>query len=392
MHATGLSASAYDWLVVGAGLSGATLAERIASQLDRRVLVIDRRPHVGGNAHDSLDEAGVLVHRYGPHIFHTSSGRVWRYLSRFTDWLPYEHRVLASIEGKLVPLPFNLNTIDALYPARDAERLRDLLTLTYGEGARVPMLGLLDHPHSALAELGAFVYEKVFLHYTEKQWGLRPEQLDPAVTARVPVLVGRDDRYFRDPYQGIPAEGYTRMVSRMLDHPNITVLLDAPYEDVVGSVRFDRLVFTGPIDRFFDEMHGPLPYRSLRFEHRTLQVPRRLPVAVVNYPNDERYTRVIEHNQFTGAYLPSTTVTFEHPIPHDPGRNEPYYPVPTTENRARYSRYVSTAAELDGRVLFVGRLARYRYYDMDKAVSRALQTFRHEIVDRRIEDAPALSA
>ena len=178
----------------------------------------------------------------------------------------------------------------------------------------------------------------------------------------------------------------------MLDHPNITVQLEAPYEDVVDSVRFDRMVFTGPIDRFFDDLHGPLPYRSLRFEHRTVPVPRRLPVAVVNYPNDRKYTRVIEHSQFTGVRLPSTTVTFEHPVAHEPGRNEPYYPVPTTENRVRYARYVSSAAELEGRVLFVGRLARYRYYDMDKAVSRALQTFLHEILDRRTEDAAALSA
>lgn len=384
----------YDWLVVGAGLTGATLAERIASQLGQRVLVIDRRPHIAGNTYDAVDEAGVLVHRYGAHIFHTSSETVWRYLSQFTDWLPYSHHVLAGVDGSLVPLPFNLNTLEACFPAADARHLAGRLAAEFGEGARVPVLRLLEHPDTALSALGDFVYQKVFLHYTLKQWGLRPEELDRSVTARVPVLVSRDNRYFRDTHQGIPAGGYTAMVGRMLAHPNITVALGTPYEEVAGQLRRARLIFTGPIDEYFAAAHGPLAYRSLRFDYRTVAATGGpfQPVAVVNYPNEHDYTRIIEHNHFTGARLPRTTLTYEYPQPHVPGKTEPYYPVPTPESRERYARYAEAAAELGGRVVFAGRLAHYRYYDMDQAVNAALNTFRREVVERDTAPLPALAS
>ncbi|HTZ09373.1 MAG TPA: UDP-galactopyranose mutase [Acidimicrobiales bacterium] len=375
----------YDWVVVGAGLSGATLAERIATQLGQTVLVVERRPHVAGNAYDEIDQTGIRVHRYGAHIFHTVSHRVWSYLSRFTEWLPYTHRVLAQVEGTQVPLPFNLTTLHALAPPGEAAGLEARLVEEVGGGGRIPVLGLLDHEDPALRRLGQLVYDSVFLRYTTKQWGLRPEEIDRAVTGRVPVVVGRDDRYFRDRYQGIPAEGYTALVGRMLDQPGIVVETGVDFADIAGAVRYDRLVYTGPIDEFFGHAHGALPYRSLRFEHRTLPVDRHQAVAVVNYPDDRPYTRVIEHAHFADQHVGATTITHEYPEAHLAGYNEPYYPMPTLDGRRRYARYAREAAGLAGRVVFSGRLADYRYYDMDQAVAHALTVFRNQIAghDRR---------
>jgi UDP-galactopyranose mutase len=377
---TAFSRRDFDWVVVGAGLTGSTLAERMASQLGQRVLVIDRRSHVAGNAYDSPDEAGTLVHRYGAHIFHTKSQTVWRYLSNFTSWYPYEHRVLADIEGKLVPLPFNLNTLGALFSRPRARAWETALLKEFGEGSRVPVLKLLEHPRNDLATLGRYVYENVFLHYTEKQWGVRPEALDPAVTSRVPVIVGTDNRYFRDPYQGIPAQGYTAMVTNMLSHPLITVALSTPYEEIKHSYPCARTIYTGAIDEFFAGGHGPLPYRSLRFEHRVLGPGRSQPVAVVNYPNDFQYTRVIEHCHFYGATPDLSTVTYEYPEPYLPGENEPYYPLPTPASHQLYNKYKAETARYLGKVFFVGRLANYKYYDMDQAVNQALQLFKRHLV------------
>lgn len=382
----------FDWVVVGAGLSGATLAERIASQLDQRVLVVDRRHHVAGNAYDELDEHGIRVHRYGAHIFHTVSARVWRYLSCFTQWRPYVHRVRACIGDVVVPVPFNLDSLRALVPEGDARRMEALLVEHIGAGARVPVLTLLEHPVPALRELGQLVYDTVFLGYTVKQWGYRPEEIDRAVTGRVPVVVSRDDRYFRDRYQGIPLQGYTAMVERMLAHPNITVELGVDHRDVADERWWNRMVYTGPIDEFFGHAHGPLPYRSLRFEHRRLPVDRAQPVAVVNHPTQHAYTRVIEHAHFSGQHVGRTTVTYEYPEPYLPGVNEPYYPLPQPENHRRYAAYAADAAALGGRVVFAGRLAEYRYYDMDQAVAHALVTFRNAVANAPAADgvpAPA---
>ena len=366
----------FDWVVVGAGLSGATMAERIASQLSQRVLVIERRDHIGGNAHDAVNDVGIRVHRYGAHIFHTRSRKVWTYLSRFTTWLPYVHRVRARLGNELVPLPVNLDTVKALYPRHDAILVQRRLISLIGMDARVPVLRLIDHPDALLREFGQRAYDSIFLKYTVKQWGMLPEQIDRAVTGRVPIVVSREDRYFPDTYQGIPADGYTAMVERMLDHPNITVALDTEHSELEKLATFDRMIYTGPIDEFFHHEHGPLPYRSLRFEHRNISVDRVQPVAVVNHPDDAPYTRIIEHAHFGNQHLGVSTITFEYPEQYDAGSNEPFYPLPHSDSHSLYSIYGYAADRLAGRVLFVGRLAEYKYYDMDQAVAHALVMFR----------------
>jgi UDP-galactopyranose mutase len=363
-----------DYLIVGAGFTGATLAERLASA-GKRVLVVDRRDHIGGNAYDEYDPHGVLVHRYGPHIFHTNSKKVWDYLSQFTEWRPYYHRVRAVVEGKEIPLPFSLASLRALFSPRLADKLEEKLIAHYGYGARVPILRLREEEDPDLRFLADYVYRNVFEGYTLKQWGLRPEELSPTVTARVPVLVSYDTRYFQDTYQAMPKEGYTALFRRMLAHPNIKVLLGADWREVEGEVRFDRLVFTGPIDEFFGYLHGPLPYRSLRFvlEHHPL--PYVQEVGTVNYPNEHPYTRTTEFKHLTGQdYLPHTTLAYEYPEAYEPGRNEPYYPVPREENEERLKLYLKEGEKLKT-VFFAGRLGDYRYYNMDQAVARALKLF-----------------
>jgi len=368
----------YDWLVVGAGFTGAVAAERLAAA-GKRVLVVDRRPHVAGNAYDELDEHGILVHRYGPHIFHTNSARVFEYLSQFTTWRPYEHHVQAVLDGQFVPLPFNLNTIDALFKPAEAERLTRLLIERYGEGKKAPVLKMREDADPEVRKLGEFVYEKVFHNYTVKQWDLTPDQLDPAVTARVPVLVGRDDRYFQDEFQAMPAEGYTALFSRMLDHPNIDLALATEWRDAAEQVSFDRVVFTGPIDEYFGYAHGALPYRSLRFEFRHEAVERFQPVGTVNYPNDHAYTRITEQKVLSGQEGPGTTLVYEYPQAYEPGVNDPYYPIPTPETAEAVRPYLEEARRLEGRVWFAGRLGDYAYYNMDQACGRALALFEKQL-------------
>lgn len=368
-----------DWLIVGAGFTGCTIAERIASQLDQKVLVVERRDHIGGNAYDEYDQSGVLVHRYGPHIFHTNSKKVWDYLSQFTDWRPYQHRVLAVVEGKKVPVPFNLNSLYAVFSSRFAERLEEKLVTQYGYAARVPILRLREADDPDLRFLAEYVYQNVFYRYTLKQWGLKPEELDPSVTGRVPVVVSRDDRYFQDTYQAMPSEGYTMLFRRMLRHKNIKVLLSTDYREVLDQINFNRMVYTGPIDEFFDYQYGPLPYRSLRFRFVTLEQEWYQEVATVNYPNDYDFTRVTEQKHLSGQRLPHTTLLYEYPGPYRPGENEPFYPVPREDNRELYAKYRREAEKLSGTVLFAGRLADYKYYNMDQAVARALKFFEEEI-------------
>lgn len=366
-----------DWLIVGAGFTGCTLAERIASQLNKKVLVVDRRRHIGGNAYDHYDDHGILVHKYGPHIFHTNSQKVWNYLSQFTEWRPYYHRVMASIEGQLIPLPFNLNAIRFLFPPRMAERLEEKLVNAYGYGARVPILRLRETEDKDLRFLADYVYKHVFEGYTLKQWGMRPEELDASVTARVPVLVSRDDRYFQDTYQAMPKHGYTRLFENLLSHPNIRVLLGTDWKDIEGEVVFDFLAFTGPIDEFFDYMYGPLPYRSLRFSFECIDhLPgsHLQPVGTINYPNEHPFTRITEFKHLTGQVHGGSTLAIEYPEAYTPGRNEPYYPVPKAENQEKYILYQKEAVKLKN-VIFAGRLADYRYYNMDQAVARALKMF-----------------
>lgn len=364
-----------DWLVVGAGLTGATMAERIAAERGETVLVVDQRDHIAGNAWDEYNEHGILEHKYGPHIFHTNSRDVWEYLSRFTRWRPYFHSVLGSVDGQLVPVPFNLNSIDQLFPAEMAQRLGRKLIDGYGYGSRVPILKLREAEDPDLRYLADYVYRNVFEQYTKKQWGMRPEDLAPSVTARVPILVSRDNRYFQDTYQAMPLHGYGAMVRRMLKHPGIRIMLNTRWQDIKDQVSFKRMVFTGPIDEYFDYRHGELPYRSLRFDVQTLprQVYQQAPV--VNYPNEFDYTRITEQKWLSGQEHSHTTILTEYPQPHVVGETTPYYPIPTDANRELYRLYERDAKALDGRVLFIGRLADYMYYNMDQAVARALSQF-----------------
>lgn len=366
------------WLIVGAGLTGATLAERIATVLGDPVTIIERRSHIAGNAYDAPNAAGILIHNYGPHIFHTNSEAVWQYLQRFSAWRPFELRVLAAIDGRHVPVPFNLTSIDMMFGATEAARLSQLLIDGYGLGTKVPVLKLMGEG-GELGALGRFAYEKVFLGYTVKQWSLTPEQLSPSVTARVPIHVSRDDRYFQDRRQAIPAEGYTKLVAAMLDHPNIEVRLNTDFLADADARKWDRLIFTGPIDEFFGHRFGALPYRTTRFEQETLEQEWGLPSAALNFPDIAvPYTRKTEMKRLTGQIAPVTTIVTEYPGAHVPGETEPHYPVPTDHSRALYACYRALADERPD-VLFCGRLGEYRYYNMDQAVAAALALFDNEI-------------
>ncbi|WP_181700999.1 UDP-galactopyranose mutase [Chthonobacter albigriseus] len=362
----------HDWLVVGAGFAGSVMAERLARVRGDRVLLIDRRPHVAGNAFDTPDAAGVLIHQYGPHIFHTNSEAIFAYLSDFTDWRPYEHRVLAMVDGQLLPIPINRTTINRLYGLSLSSEAEVEAFLA----ARVePIEEIRTSADVVLARVGRDLYEKFFRGYTRKQWGVDPSELDKSVTARVPTRANEDDRYFGDRFQAMPAEGFTRMFERMLDHPNIEIRLGTDLKEIRDRVPFRRMIYTGPVDEYFGFRFGKLPYRSLRFEHVTVDREWHQPVAVVNYPQTEDFTRVTEYKHLTGQSHPRTSLTYEYPS--DDG--DPYYPVPRPENAALYKRYEALAdAEQD--VWFVGRLATYRYYNMDQVVGQALATF------RRIED------
>jgi UDP-galactopyranose mutase len=357
----------FDWLIVGAGFAGAVLAERLANDRGERVLVVDRRPHVAGNAYDHLDAAGVLVHRFGPHIFHTRSRVVFDYLSRFTAWRPYEHRVLASVDGLLLPIPINLDTVNRLYRL---DLSSDQLEVWFATRAE-PVAEIRTAEDVVISRVGRELYEKFFRIYTRKQWGVDPSQLDASVTARVPARTNRDDRYFTDEYQAMPRDGYTRMFERMLDHRNIDLMLGADYQSIRNSVRYRCLIWTGPIDEFFGYRYGRLPYRSLVFRHETINREWFQPVAVVNYPQDQDYTRITEYKHLTGQRHNKTSITFEYPT--DAG--EPYYPVPQPENQAMFKRY-EALADAVADTWFVGRLATYRYYNMDQVVAQALAVYK----------------
>jgi UDP-galactopyranose mutase len=361
-----------DWIVVGAGFTGATFAERMAAA-GKRVLVIDRRRHVGGNAYDDRNEHNILVHRYGPHIFHTNSTAVWTYLSRFTEWRPYEHRVLGLIEGKLVPIPFNLNSLTALFSEQSAQRIQNALTDQYGPEKNVPILKLLQSEDRDVRDLADYVYRNVFEGYTIKQWQLRPEELSPSVTARVPVSISHDDRYFHDTYQAMPLDGYTAMFRRMLDHPKIEIELDCEWKMPSSAHKDARIFFTGAMDEFLDYRFGPLAYRSLRFEEQTLEKVQHQPVGTINYPNNYAYTRITEQKIITGQRAPVTTLMTEFPQPHEPGKTIPYYPIPREENQLLYAKYVAAIRDEHPDVYFAGRLADYQYYNMDQACARALK-------------------
>lgn len=359
----------FDYLVVGAGFAGSVMAERLAASAGKRVLVIDRRPHIGGNAFDHLNDAGLLVHRYGPHIFHTNAPHVADYLSRFTAWRDYEHRVLAQIDDKRVPIPINRTTINQLY---DLSLSPDEVDAFLEARAEPPADGTIRTSEDVVvARIGRELYDRFFRGYTRKQWGLDPSELDKAVTARIPTRNNDDDRYFTDSFQKMPLHGYTRMFEAMLDHPNIEVMTGVDYHALPAGISYERLVYTGPIDEFFEHRFGKLPYRSLRFDHETLDTEKLQPVAVVNYPDESvPFTRVTEFKHLTGQAHPKTSITREFPQ----AEGDPYYPIPASANQALYRRYQALANARDD-VIFVGRLASYRYYNMDQVVAQALTTF-----------------
>ncbi|WP_201317855.1 UDP-galactopyranose mutase [Paenibacillus sp. EPM92] len=383
----------FDYIIVGAGFSGSVMAERIANELNKKVLIIEKRRHIAGNVYDRYDESGLLVHQYGPHIFHTRVKYVWDYLSQYTDWYLYHHHVLGSVDGNKAPIPFNLNTLYTLLPTHTAAKLEDKLLRAFGYNVKVPILKLRNTDDVDLKWLAEFVYEKVFLNYTTKQWGMRPEELDPLVTGRVPIYISRDDRYFQDAYQGMPQKGYTAMFERMLGHPNIRIMLNTDYREVIKAdwerkavtlfgVPFrGKVIFTGKIDELFDYEYGELPYRSLRFQFETLHQERFQNVGTVNYPNEYDFTRITEFKHLTGQQHGYTTIVKEYPqayIKDVEGQNIPYYPIPRPENQERYEKYRDKAKEFDQFVL-LGRLAEYKYYDMDACVARALRLFEEKV-------------
>jgi UDP-galactopyranose mutase len=356
-----------EWLVVGAGFAGSVLAERIASIRREPVRLIDRRPHIGGNAFDRYDEAGVLMHCYGPHIFHTNSDAVFEYLSAFTAWRPYEHRVLARVDGQLVPIPINRTTLNRLYGLRMQTEVEAAAFLA---AQAEPVADIRTSEDVVVSRVGRDLYEKFFRGYTRKQWGCDPSMLDKSVAGRIPVRTCSDDRYFSDRYQFMPASGYAAMFRNMLDQGLIRVELGVDFE-LVRQRAWRGIIYTGPIDAYFGYSAGRLPYRSLRFEHRTLQQQWFQPVGTVNFPQDNAYTRVTEYKHLTGQVHSATTVTFEYPE----AEGDPYYPVPCETSAAMYRRYAALAARAPG-TLFVGRLANYRYYNMDQVVGQALSVFR----------------
>ena len=378
-----------DVIVVGAGFSGAVIAERCAAVAQKRVLMLEQREHVGGNCYDYKNEDGILIHHYGPHLFHTNKKKVWEYLSQFTDWHPYEHKVLTRVDKQLVPLPFNLNTLGMLYEKDEAKAIECLLQDQYGYGARVPILELKRSSLNELRTLGQLVYDKFFVNYTVKQWGCKPEDIAPEVTARVPVVISRDDRYFHDEYQAIPVDGYTVLLERMLSHPKITINLNCDassrisLDQLSGEIYFDGeifegvLVFTGMLDALFDYVHGELPYRSLQFVYERHRKEFYQPATTVNYPNEERYTRITEFKNITPVVSDYTVIVKEYPQDfdrQDPLKNVPYYPVFNAENMEAHGVYKRMAQRFSNLVV-LGRLADYQYYNMDDAVNNALSCF-----------------
>ena len=388
----------YDAIIVGAGFAGAVAARELAERGGKQVLVLERRDHIGGNAYDRLDEHGVLIHQYGPHIFHTNSKRVFDYLSRFTRWRRYQHRVIANLprdnpevipahkktDGRFFfPVPFNLDSLEAAFGKAEGGRLGEKLLAAYPAQSQVTILELRQNPDPEIAAIAEYVYEHVFVHYTMKQWGQTPEEIDPATTARVPVRLSRDNRYFQDAYQGMPLEGYTPLFQNMLDHPNITVDLNT---DAIGrldlsgeEVRFDGAPFRGPViytgaaDELYGCRFGRLPYRTLDFRFETYPTDCWQTHGTVNYTVDEPYTRITEFKHMTGQTLPGvTTIMKEYSRSYTGADGEiPYYAIINEENNALYARYADLAAR-HSNLHLLGRLAEYKYYNMDAIVARAL--------------------
>jgi len=366
----------FDYLIVGAGFAGSVLAERLAAGSNKKVLLCDKRPHIGGNAYDHYNDAGILVHKYGPHIFHTNSREVFEYLSRFTEWRSYEHRVRASVDGQIVPIPINLDTINSLYGLN----LTSFEVDEFFKKVAEPVERIRTSEDVVVSKVGRELYEKFFRNYTRKQWGLDPSELDASVTSRVPTRTNRDDRYFTDTYQAMPLHGFTRMFENMLDNPNIKIMLNCDYREIEKDIPYREMIYTGPIDSYFDYCYGKLPYRSLEFKHETHDTPVYQSAPVVNYPNEQLYTRVTEFKYLTGQEHAKTSIVYEFPK----SQGDPYYPVPRKENADLYARYQGLA-EATPEVHFVGRLATYKYYNMDQIVAQALTAYGKIAGMKRVE-------
>ncbi|TAL71101.1 MAG: UDP-galactopyranose mutase [Bacteroidetes bacterium] len=370
----------YDYLIVGAGFAGCVIAERIATQSGKSVMIIDRRNHIAGNAYDYYDDNGILVHKFGPHIFHTSSKKVWDYVSNFTEWIDYEHTVLAVIDDKKVPVPFNLNSLYSVFSKKVAAKYEALLLEKYGYGLKIPILKLLENNNPDLKTIAEYIYNNIFNGYTIKQWGLKPNELDFSVTSRVPVFISHDNRYFQDNYQGIPLKGYTELFRNLLNNRNIEITLNTDYKINSSSIKYNKLIYTGPIDEFFDYKFGKLPYRSLHFDFKSINREWFQEVSQVNYPNENEYTRITEFKHFHRQDSKMTTIAYEYPQEFVLGINEPYYPIQNDDNNELFKKYKVESEKLKN-TYFVGRLADYKYYNMDQIVGVALMKYEKEIAN-----------
>ena len=380
----------FDYIIIGSGFAGSVIAERIANVLNKKVLIIEKRNHIGGNCYDYKDKNGIIIHKYGPHLFHTDYKEVFDYLSSFTDWQIYHHKVLAFIDGKKVPIPFNLNTLYMVFPEVLARRIEEKLLSRYAYNSKVPILELKKEKDEDLKFLANYIYEKIFLNYTAKQWGLKPEDINPEVTGRVPIYISNDDRYFTDKYQVVPVDGYTKIFERMLNHHNIKLMLNTDFKEVIKIDLEDKkiyflnqefkgkIIFTGMIDELFDYKFGTLPYRSLDLKFETLEMDYFQEAAVVNYPNDYDFTRITEFKHIHPVESEKTVILKEYPKAFNVGKDIPYYPILKEENTVLYNKYKELAENFKNLIL-VGRLADYKYYDMDDIVKRALEVFIKEL-------------
>ena len=378
----------YDVIVIGCGFAGATIAERLATQESKKVLIIEKRNHIGGNMYDYIDENGIITHQYGPHLFHTNIDKVYEYVTSFGDWFTYEHRVLGKVKGKLVPIPFNLTSIEKSFSKEKSEKLKKVLSKEFGKDKKIPILELRKHSDKDVNELAEFIYENVFLYYTMKQWGQKPEEIDPSVTNRVPVYISKDDRYFQDKYQIMPKEGYTKIFEKMIGNKNIDIMLSTNASEII---KFDSnkilvnnkeykglVIYTGAIDELFNYKYGELPYRSLKFEFETKNLEFFQSVGTVNYPTKEdKFTRITEYKHMTSPNCKSkkTTIMREYPCSYNKDSHlTPYYPINNDTNNKLYNEYVKETSKYKNLYL-LGRLAQYKYYNMDLIINEALDLY-----------------
>ena len=380
----------YDAIVIGAGFAGATIAERIANGNNKKVLIIDKRQHIAGNMYDYEDENGIIIHQYGPHLFHTNLESVYNYLSNFTEWFSYEHRVLGMVKGNLVPIPFNLTSIEESFDKEKADYLKKVLLDKFGLEKKIPILELKKIDDKEINELAEFIYENVFLYYTMKQWNQRPDEIDPNVTNRVPVFLSKDDRYFQDKFQCMPKEGYTKLIEKMLNSENIDIKLGINAMDIIsiedskilidGQEYNGRVIYTGAIDELFNYKYGVLPYRSLEFEFETINKEYYQPVGTVNYPTKEdKFTRITEYKHMTvkECSSPKTVIMREYPCSYNKNSNIgniPYYPIENADNIKQYNKYLEETKKVKNLYL-LGRLAQYKYYNMDLVINEGLNLY-----------------